>query len=162
MLKHITKTHLLLLTSLLFGFIYLFFINTSIEKINRSHFIIDSKIEQVKRFHIRRDNNQSTLQCNNQNLIFDNPRQKGYWYHGTESVDIKLYKGKNLCQGTHLTGEVAQKVNYLEFFILFILIGTAIFYLLFKLLIFGLNTLKSNSTKNKTSSQWIENTLFSE
>ena len=56
---------------------------------------------------------------------------------------------------------MAQKLNYIEFFILFILIGTAIFHLLFKLLLFGLNRLKSNPIRNKTSSQWIENTFFS-
>ena len=160
MLNNTTKTNLLLFISLLFGFIYLFFIDTSIQKINRSHFIINSKIEQVKRFHIRRENNQSTLQCNNQNLIFDNPRQKGYWYHGTESVDIKLQQGENHCHATHITGEVAQKANYLEFIILFLLIGTTLFHLLFKLLIFGLNQINSNSKKDKASFKWIESKFF--
>ena len=161
MLKKLTHSNLLRFISLLFGFIYLFFINTSIEKINRSHFIIDSKIEQVKRFHIRRENNQSTLRCNDDTIIFNNQKRKGYWYHGTESIDIKLHKGKNHCQGTNITGEVVQKLNYIEFFILFILIGTAIFHLLFKLLLFGLNTIKSDSTSTRISLKWIENNFFS-
>jgi len=130
---------LLALLSFSLGLLYLYFIETSIIKTDASHFVINSKIEQNTSFHIRRENNQSTLQCNNQNIIFSNQKKRGYWYHGTESIDIVLHNGKNMCHGTHLTGEIAQKLNFTEFIILFILMGLPIFHLLFTLLIWILN-----------------------
>ena len=130
---------LLPLLSFSLGLIYLYFVETSVLKIDASHFLITSKIEQNKSFHIRRENNQSTLRCNTQNIIFSNQKKRGYWYHGTESIDIMLHKGENICQGTHLTGEIAQKLNFTEFIVLFILIGLPIFHLLFTLLIWILN-----------------------
>ena len=125
--------------SLFLGILYFYIIDTSILKINSSTFIIESKIEQQKSFHIRRENNQSRLQCNGQNLVFNNPKKKDYWYHGTESINIILYEGKSSCQGTHFTDEIAQKLNFTEFIILFILIGVPIFNLLFTLLTWILN-----------------------
>jgi len=132
---------LLHLLSFSLGLVFLYFVETSVLKINASHFLITSKIEQNKSFHIRRENNQSTLQCNTQNIIFSNQKKRGYWYHGTESIDIVLHKGKNICQGTQLTGEIAQKFNFTEFLVLFMLMGLPIFHLLFTLLVWLLNRL---------------------
>jgi len=132
---------LLPLLSFSLALVYLYFVQTSVLKTDASHFVITSKIEQNKSFHIRRENNQSTLQCNTQNIIFSNQKKRGYWYHGTESIDIVLHKGENICQGTHLTSEIAQKLNFTEFIVLFILMGLPIFHLLFTLLIWLLNRL---------------------
>jgi hypothetical protein len=161
MIKKSTKINLFLLISFLFGLLYFYFIHTSLKKIDPSHFTVVSKIEQVKRFHIRRENNQSTLQCNHQDLTFVNQKEKGYWYHGTESIDIPLYQGENNCYGTNLSGEVAQKLNYIEFFILFILSGIPLIHLLFQLLLIGLNYLKSFNKKNNNPTPWHEQSFFS-
>ena len=140
---------LLPLLSFSLGLIYLYFIETSILKTDASHFVITSKIEQNKSFHIRRENNQSTLQCNTQNIIFSNQKKRGYWYHGTESIDIMLHNGKNMCHGTHLTGEIAQKLNFTEFIVLFMLMGVPIFHLLFTLLIWLLNRVWKKELKEE-------------
>jgi len=44
--------------SIILGFTYWFFIQTSITTVNSSKFIIESKIAQRKTFHIQRENNQ--------------------------------------------------------------------------------------------------------
>jgi hypothetical protein len=139
-MSQLLKHHkLLYLISLILGLLYLFFINITILKNNGSKFIISSKIDQRKSFHIRRENNQSTFQCNNEDIVFNNPKEKDYWYRGTEQINIVLYKGKNTCQGTSITSEIAQKLNFTEFIILFILIGIPLFHLLFMLLIWIFN-----------------------
>ena len=84
-----------------------------------------------------------------QNLTFDNPKKKDYWYHGTESINILLYKGKNECQGTHLSSKIAQKLNFTEFMILFMLLGIPTVYLLFALLIWVLNKTWKKKLKGK-------------
>jgi len=140
---------LLPLLSFSLALVYLYFVETSVLKIDASHFVITSKIEQNKLFHIRRENNQSTLQCNTQNIIFSNQKKRGYWYHGTESIDIMLHNGKNICQGTHLTGEIAQKLNFTEFIVLFMLMGVPIFHLLFTLLIWLLNRVWKKELKEE-------------
>lgn len=137
-----SKRFYLYTISILLGFIYLFFIQTSIRRIDSSHFIIESKIEQQKTFHLQRENNQSTLQCNNQPILFKNPKKIGYWYKGTESINLQLHRGENLCYGSYLKRNIAQKLNFSEFLILFILLGVPLLNLLFLILISLLNKLR--------------------
>ena len=137
----LSKHFYIYIISIILGFIYLFFIQTSITTIDSSNFIIESKIAQQKIFHIQRENNQSTLECNHQPILFKNPKKLGYWYKGTESISIQLHRGENRCHGTYLREHIAQKLNFSEFLILFILLGIPLFNFLFFILISLLNKL---------------------
>ena len=96
MSKTFKQKNLLTLLSFIIGFIYLFIIHIDIEKIDKSHFIINSKITQTKTLHIKRENNQSTIQCNENSIPLTEQKKKGYWYHGTESISIALGKSSVL------------------------------------------------------------------
>ena len=124
-------------------------IQIDIEQIGTSNFIINSKIPQTKTIHLQRENNQSTLQCNEHDTPLREQKKKGYWYHGTESVSIVLHRGKNHCHGQNLTATMAQKLNFSELLTLFILMGIPLYYRVFQLFILLLNRFKSEKNIEK-------------
>lgn len=112
------------------GIVYAFMIRVDINKEN-SGFIVDSRIEQIAKFHIRTKSD--FLFCNETNVSLDKKTAPSYWYHGEREVLIPLHKGTNKC---HIVAEshkvqIRQKISYLNYIILFILVGFPFIYLLF-------------------------------
>jgi len=79
--------------------------------------------------------------------VFNYPKKHDYWYKGTESVSISLIKGKNHCETHYVSSQIIEKIDIIELFILFILIGIPLYNLLFFILIYILKLFKPNSHK---------------
>jgi len=149
------KIFFILLGMALFGIIYFFTIWVDISKISSSSrnfsFTINSKIEQNVNFHIQVEQNRTTLKCNNQTIMLDRSKKHDYFYRGEEQINIPLKRGDNICQAVDMRPKIRQKIDFLDFIILFILWGVPLFQLLFLLFIWIMNRIKSfisNKIKN--------------
>jgi len=127
--------------SIILGIIYLFLITTDI-KTTPDSFIIYSHISQKANFHIITKYQKSHLICNNQPVMIDISKKHDYFYHGEEQITIPLHRGKNICQTQNIQPKIKQKINFLDFLILFTLLGIPILYFLFSILIKALDKIK--------------------
>jgi len=143
------KKVFILFFMLLLGMIYLFAIKVdiSITPISSKTFdlIIDSKITQEVDFHIKTEHNLSRLICNKKSILLDNSKKHDYFYHGEEAIKIALHRGENRCHAIEMQPIIKQKIGWIDFFILFSLWGTALFWLLFLALIWTMKQIKKSN-----------------
>ena len=124
-----------MILSIIIGIFYYWLVKVDISNIENNRFIIDSKIEQEGKFHIKVVDKFTTLNCNKKEILFDNNKTHTYFYRGGEEIVIDLKRGKNLCEMRKLTPKVGYKIGYLDYVILFVLVGVPLYQTLFNLLI---------------------------
>ena len=170
MIKTIKQTSLkklwILLVMLLLGAIYLFFIKVDISKIstdsNSFDFSIESTIEQEVHFHIKTNYNQTKLICNQRPVLLDNSKKHDYFYRGEEAIVIPLIRGENRCHAEQMYPDIKQKIDLMDFMVLFLLWGTPLFHLLFFIFLKTMDTIKefNPSPPLASSSHWKRWSLF--
>jgi hypothetical protein len=142
----IRKILFLLLGMVLFGGIYFFTILVDISEIatnsKKIDFTIGSKIEQEARFHIKVEHNQTTLSCNGKRVLLDRSKKHDYFYRGEEQITIPLNRGENRCHAVDMQSKIKQKIDFMDFMVLFILLGIPLFSLLFFIVVGILNFFK--------------------
>jgi hypothetical protein len=74
--------------------------------------------------------------------MIDISKKHDYFYHGEEQITIPLHRGKNICQTQNIQPKIKQKINFLDFLILFTLLGIPILYFIFFILIKALDKIK--------------------
>ena len=124
------------------GIVYYFLIMVTISPIQNLTFVLNSKIDQKAKFHIQVEHQRSTLSCNGKPVILDNSKKHDYFYRGQEEVLISLNRGKNRCQAHNIMPKIKQKIDFLDFTILFVLWGVPLYHLLFFIFIWGIDKLK--------------------
>jgi hypothetical protein len=141
---------------LLSGIFYCYLIQVSVvevKQINRGSstfsFILSSKIEQNVKLHIAAEKNKIRLvECNGIKIVFSYKPQE--WFEGMgEEVNFSLNKGSNSCKvytdnfGKVYTPVIKQKITFLDYCILFTLLGIPLYGVLFTAFIWGINLVKS-------------------
>jgi len=134
------------------GIIYYFLIQISIVSTNESgirYFTVHSYIPQEVKLHIQAKRNElKQITCNSQKFSF--PQRERLWFERkSEELVITLTQGKNICKvqtqknikSFHIN--VKRKWNYVEFMVLFVLLGLPMISLLFKGFTWLLDRLKS-------------------
>ncbi|MCK4441734.1 MAG: hypothetical protein KAU90_06985, partial [Sulfurovaceae bacterium] len=129
---------------ILFALLYLFAIRTDIETSSNS-FIIHSNIPQNSNFHIITKYKKSHMICNNKPINIDISKKHDYFYHGEEQITIPLHYGRNICQTQNIEPKIKQKIDFWDFLVLFILLGTPILYSLLSILIKILDKIKKSN-----------------
>ncbi|HHH51358.1 MAG TPA: hypothetical protein ENK76_03210 [Campylobacterales bacterium] len=129
---------------ILFGLLYIFLIKTDI-KTSSNSFIIQSNIPQNANFHIITKYQKSHLICNNKPINIDISKKHDYFYHGEEQITIPLHYGKNICQTQNIEPKIKQKIDFWDFLLLFILLGTPTLYFLLSILIKILDKIKTSN-----------------
>jgi hypothetical protein len=132
----------------LLGLLYLFLIHIQIIKQDNQHFILYSKINQTVKLHIQLEYKQSKMRCNDTPIVLDNGKKHDYFYHGQEEIMVPLYRGENLCKIEHMKSKIRQKIGFLDFIILFILLGIPIFQGLFFLVMKLMDKVKKFNTQH--------------
>lgn len=140
------------------GVIYLKIITTTITT-DGSIFTIYSRINQNANFHIKTEYKKSKLICNGKIINIDIDKEHDYFYRGEEQITILLHKGDNICKAQYIN-KIKQKITFIDFIILFILMGISLFILLFYLFIsilkrFNLTKSGSSQENNKIKVKWI-------
>jgi len=156
MKKFISYKTLLLVLSLLLGIFYYFLIQVSVLELKQANsrsntfsFLLTSKIGQNVKLHIAAEKNQIRLvECNGIKIVF--PYKKQQWFEGMgEEVNFSMKKGSNDCKvytdnfGKVYTPAIKQKITFLDYCILFCLLGIPLFGVLFTVFIGGINLVKS-------------------
>lgn len=145
----------LLLALLLFGMIYSYFIQIEISNIKRVKnsqtqysFTIYSKMNQNSKIAIFTNHQLKTVSCNNIESRFK--YYEYYNYKKEEQVTLNLKRGENLCiltnnkacknnNPSHSLPIFKQKISFLEYLTLFLLLMVPLLDILFRLLIWILN-----------------------
>ncbi|MDD3591799.1 MAG: hypothetical protein PHO65_04115 [Sulfurovum sp.] len=111
-------------------------------------FVLSSKIEQNVKLHIAAEQNKIRLvECNGTKIVF--PYKPQQWFEGPgEEVSLSLKKGVNNCTvytdnfGKVYTPAIKQKITFLDYCILFSLLGVPLYGVLFTVFIGGINLIK--------------------
>jgi hypothetical protein len=122
--------------SLTLGLFYYWLVQVEISEIKNGQFTIESKIEQEGKFHIKVVDKPASLVCNEKNIAFDNNKTHTYFYRGEEEIFIYLKRGENSCEMSRLAPTLGYKIGYLDYIVIFILLGIPIYQILFNLLIY--------------------------
>lgn len=169
MKKLISYKTLLLSLSMVLGIFYYFLIQVSTIEVKHSSsrsntfsFVLSSSITQKVKLHIAAEKNKLRLiECNGIKIIF--PYKKQQWFEGMgEQVNFELKKGPNHCNvhtdnfGRVYTPSIKQKIDFLDYSILFLLLGIPLFELIFSAFIWGLNRVRS-STSVEITHAYIQN-----
>ena len=154
-----------IIISLLLGLLYFFMIQIHISKIptqsKNFDFIINSKIDQEVNFHIKTDYNLTKLICNKKSVLLDHSKEHDYFYRGEEAIKISLNRGENRCEAVDMKPTIKQKMGFVDFFILFILSGIPLFWLLFLALIWTMNQIKTfNFSFSLAKNVKLNNSLY--
>ena len=127
------------------GMVYYFFIIVTISPIQNLTFTLTSKIEQEAKFHIQVEHKLAKLSCNGTSVLLDNSKKHDYFYRGQEEVIISLNRGRNECQSYHIMPKIKQKIDFLDFTVLFTLWGIPLYQLLFFIFMWGMDRLKQKN-----------------
>lgn len=115
-------------------------------------FTVDSKIPQIVKLHIGANKSEFiSIHCEREKVAY---REKGYWWFDGlgEQAIFTLKKGTNSCRalvlnkGKKYTPKIKQKLTFLNYFILFVLIAIPLFSVIFALFVKLLNSLKKDNT----------------
>lgn len=163
MKKLISYKTLLLSLSLLLGIFYYFLIQVSVTEVKHTHsrsntfsFVLSSIIKQSVKLHIAAEKNKlRVIECNGIKTVFSHKKQQ--WFEGMgEEVRFSLRKGSTDCTvyadnfAKVYTPVIKQKITFLDYCILFLLLGIPLFQLIFSAAIKGLNLLKSKASVKTT------------
>jgi 4-amino-4-deoxy-L-arabinose transferase-like glycosyltransferase len=151
------KKLLLLLFSVLLGILYYAMIHVNIGTVQTARssfsFPVSSKAKQQVKLHIAAGHHKiESIECNGVKRVL--AFKKMQWFEKPEEQFlVPLHKGDNLCKVTlfNTFGKyrpvVKQKITYLDYSILFILLGVPLFTLLFLLFIRLLDLLRALSAR---------------
>ena len=154
-----SRLFLLFIILFLLGVSYIYLIKVDISQ-QKENFTIESKITQNVKFHIKTEHNRTTLICNSMPVILDNSKKHDYFYQGQEEIIISLIRGENSCQAEHLSS-IKQKIDFVDFMILFILWIIPLFHLLFLLLTWSIDKIKNfKFKKNELKISKSENNFW--
>ena len=153
-IKKSTLIQLFLILSVL-GLGYLFLIKVDISQTsigsNRTDFILHSKINQNIKLHLNTHYKSTKLTCNGNEIRLGNSKKHDYFYRGQTEIILPLQRGENLCQAKNLSSTLKQKIDFIDFMVLFILLGIPLFSLLFLVVISVLNFFKKYIKVKKTT-----------
>jgi len=156
-----TNSFLIFLT--LLGIFYLYNISVDIKGITHSSknannfsFIIKSKIDQEIKLHIATGKYKLiSVTCNDSQINF--PKKKMQWFEGVgEQAILKIKEGQNNCTvntnnyNKVFTPIVKRKITFLNYGVLFVLLGIPIFHLIFSIFIFLFDKIKFSKSINNT------------
>ncbi len=130
------------LLSVIIGLLYYFLITVTVSPKKNLNFLISSKISQEAKFQLLTEYKKAKLSCNGNPVLLDNRKKHDYFYHGEEEIIIPLHRGENHCQAEHIAPKIKQKIGFLDFSLLFILLGIPLFTLVYLLFIHGLSWIK--------------------
>ncbi|MEA2029765.1 MAG: glycosyltransferase family 39 protein [Campylobacterota bacterium] len=137
---------------LLLGVFYLYLIHVKVDSIShispdRSNFTLHSNLSKPIKLHIRANKfNFKALYCNDKSIPFASQKWKWHDVAGEEVV-VDLQKGQNRCsvvvdnRGKKYNLELHSKGLFIDFIVLFILLGIPMVYIASYLFIGGLNRL---------------------
>jgi hypothetical protein len=144
-IKKSTLIQLFLLLSVLgLGYLYLIKVDISETSMasNKTNFILNSKINQNVKLHLKTYYKTTKLTCNGNPIALENSKKHDYFYRGQGEIVLPLKRGENLCQAENLSSTLKQKIDFIDFMVLFVLLGIPIFSLLFLAVIWILDFLK--------------------
>ncbi len=130
------------LLSAIIGLLYYFLITVTVSPEKNLNFLISSKISQEAKFQLLTEYKKAKLSCNGNPVLLDNRKKHDYFYHGEEEIIIPLHRGENHCQAEYIAPKIKQKIGFLDFSLLFILLGIPLFTLVYLLFIRGLSWIK--------------------
>jgi len=155
-LRHYFKTQLWSLVLFALGMIYYVLIQVSVTDIKHTKqspihytFSLHNSLPQNVKLHLRAKRNELLfLQCAKTKIDF--PLRSRLWFEKqSEEIVIPLKRGETSCQLSvrknvkWFTFQIEQKLSYVDYSILFILLGIPLYLWLFRFFILGLTWLKS-------------------
>ncbi len=146
-----------MIVSIFVGLLYLWMTHVNVASVSHTQknsatftFLLDSKIPQTIKLHLKAGTyNFTNLICENASISFDT-QARAWFERSGEEINVALKRGENRCSATaqnyYTAFEpiVAVKLGYIDFFVLFILLGTPILFLLYRLFIMLLDLFKFN------------------